>query len=83
MCTSHLILAVFRLAVADFLGTCYGHDEPGPDKRTKPRYVGDAETFLRGSWAAHLGDLAGFPAEAIWCETRRLRSCDQRLRQAA
>ena len=35
ICARDLVLAVFRLAVADYLGVCYGHDEPGPNKRTK------------------------------------------------
>ena len=30
-----LILAILRLAVADYLGVCYGHDEPAPYERRK------------------------------------------------
>ena len=45
-----LILAVFRLAVADYLGVWYGHDEPAPVKRTKGGFHSEAEEFLRSSW---------------------------------
>ncbi|HCF99154.1 MAG TPA: hypothetical protein DEV93_01255 [Chloroflexi bacterium] len=67
-----LILAVFRLAVADYLGTWYGHDEPAPAKRTNGRFRADAEKFLRGAWAAYLGDLVGLESAAVWRWTHRL-----------
>jgi hypothetical protein len=54
-----LILAVFRLAVADYLGVWYGHDEPAPVKRTKGGFRSEAEEFLRSSWGAYLADLVG------------------------
>jgi len=30
-----LILAIFRLAVADYLGLAFSHDGPGPVRRTR------------------------------------------------
>ena len=79
-----LILAVFRLAVADYLGIWYGHDGPGrPAKRTKAPFRHDADMFLRSPWADDLGDLAGLSANAIWCEAMRLHLRDQRLGRAA
>jgi hypothetical protein len=78
-----LILAVFRLAVADYLGMWYGHDGPGPGKRTNALFRHDAQTFLRSHWAFYLGDLAGLSAKAIWYEACRLRHYDPQLRRAA
>jgi hypothetical protein len=78
-----LILAVFRLAVADSLGVWYGHDEPAPVKRTKGGFHSDAEEFLRGSWAEYLADLVGIQANAIWRDTERLHIRDQQMVRAA
>jgi len=78
-----LILAVFRLAVADYLGMWYGHDEPAPVKRTKRGCHSEAEEFLRSSWAAYLGDLIGIQANAIWRDTRRMQLADRQLNLAA
>ena len=71
ICARDLVLAVFRLAVADHLGVCYGHDEPGPNKRTKGRFTADAADFLVGPWAAHLADLAGFSVRTVWKKAQR------------
>jgi hypothetical protein len=78
-----LILAVFRLAVADYLGVWYGHDEPAPVKRTKGGFHPEAEEFLRSSWAAYLGDLVGIHATAVWRDTQRIFHRDRRLDVAA
>lgn len=78
-----LILAVFRLAVADYLGIWYGHDGPGPDKRTNARFGHDAQRFLDSPRADFLGDLAGISANAVRYEARRLRLYDRRLGRAA
>jgi hypothetical protein len=78
-----LILAVFRLAVADYLGVWYGHDEPAPVKRTKGGFHSDAEEFLRSSWAAYLADLVGIQANAIWRDTKRLHRRDRQMARAA
>ena len=84
-CARELVLAVFRLAVADYVGGAYGHDEPGPDKRTRvnPEVQADAAKFLTSPWATHLGELAGFSARTVWkvAQPERLREND--LRRAA
>jgi len=60
-CARDLVLAIFRLAVADHLGICYGHDGPIPRKLVRKHdSAAEAATFLAGPWAAHLADLAGF-----------------------
>lgn len=78
-----LILAVFRLAVADYLGVWYGHDEPAPVKRTKGGFHSEAEEFLRSSWAAYLADVVGIQANAIWRDTERLHRRDRQMARAA
>jgi hypothetical protein len=78
-----LILAVFRLAVADYLGVWYGHDEPAPVKRTKGTFRSHAEEFLLSSWAVYLGDLVGIQAKAIWRDTERLHLRDRQMVRAA
>ena len=69
-----LVLAIFRLAVCDYLGLSYGHD--GPDRtracRTRPN-VAEAGLFLTGARAAHLGEIAGFRSEVVWREARATR----------
>ena len=66
-----LVLAIFRLAVCDYLGLSFGHD--GPDRprlcRTQPDTAGPA-LFLTGAWAWHLASLAGFHSELVWREAR-------------
>lgn len=68
-----LILALFRLAVADYLGIAFNHDGAGPVRRTRRgAYVGQAGLFLAGGWARYLADLIGLEASAIWREARKL-----------
>lgn len=68
-CSRDLVLAILRLAVADYLGIAYGHDEPIPTKRT-PRDRGtEAESFLKSPWCAYLSDLIGLPRGLVWRET--------------
>jgi len=68
-----LILAVFRLAVADYLGIAYSHDGPGPQRRMRSSpFLAEAAVFLASGWAAYLADLVGLQAPAIWREARRL-----------
>ena len=85
ICPRDLVLAVFRLAVADHLGVCYGHDEPGPYKRTKDSFQAEAEAadFLVSPWAAHLADLAGLSVRTVWKEAQRQRLRDVELDRAA
>ena len=66
-----LVLAIFRLAVCDYLGLSYGHD--GPDRSRHcgpPSRAVEARLFLTSSWAAHLAELAGFRADLVWAEAR-------------
>ena len=66
-----LVLAIFRLAVCDYLGLSYGHD--GPDRARHcgpPNRAVEAGLFLTSSWAAHLAELAGFRADLVWGEAR-------------
>ena len=67
-----LILAIFRIAVADYLGLSYGHDGPAPTRRIYPRFRSNAMIFLTGPWANYLADLIGISAEATWREARSL-----------
>ena len=80
ICARDLVLAVFRLAVADYLGVAYGHDAPGPCKRTgiDHKVQAKAGDFLLSPWASHLADLAGFSAQTVWKEAqeRRLQEDD-------
>jgi len=78
-----LIIAVFRLAVADYLCVWYGHDEPAPLKGTKGGHHSDAEEFLGSSWAAYLADLIGIQAKAIRRDAERLYVRDRQLGRAA
>lgn len=68
-----LILAVFRLAVADYLGLAFNHDGAGTARRTRrAAYLAPARLFLASAWAAYLADLIGLDGSAIWREARRL-----------
>ena len=68
-----LILAVFRLAVADYLGLAFSHDGLGPVRRTRRApYIEQAGLFLSSASAAYLADLVGLQAQAIWREARLL-----------
>jgi hypothetical protein len=83
ICARDLVLAVFRLAVADYLSVCYGHNEPGPNKRTKGSFKSDAADFLVSPWAADLADLAGFSVHTVWKEAQRQRLQELELGRAA
>ena len=83
ICARDLVLAVFRLAVADYLGVCYGHDEPAPFKRRNGGCHLEGADFLRSPWAAHLADLAGVPIKAVWQEAERQRAWGEELGRAA
>ncbi len=80
-----LVLAVFRLAFADYVGVAHGHDEPGRDRyrRINPDVQAEAAKFLTSPWASHLGDLAGFPARTVWKEAQQHHLQDNGLRRAA
>ena len=65
-----LILAIFRLAVADYLGHSYSHDGNAPVRATRNRFRPEATTFLKSAGAAYLADLIGLESAAIWREAR-------------
>jgi hypothetical protein len=65
-----LILAVFRLGVADYLGHSYSHDGDAPVRNFGHWRASEAAIFLTGAWAACLGDLIGLDAGVIWREAR-------------
>ena len=67
-----LMLAVFRLAVADYLGHSYSHDMDAPTRAAGNRFRSEAATFLKSAWAAYLADLIGLEASAVWREARLL-----------
>jgi len=69
---TELILAVFRLAVADYLGHSYSHDGGAPVRMVTNRSQSEAAIFLTSAWATYLGDLGGFAACAVWREVRYL-----------
>ena len=76
-----LIVAIFRLAVADYMGLSYGHDGPGRPRSIRTPFRSDAAAFLASEWATRLADLVGLSSAMIWTEARRLRG-DQGLRSA-
>jgi hypothetical protein len=78
-----LILAVFRLAIADYLEVSYGHDEPAPMRHTGGGFRAEAEGFLHSSWADYLGDLIGIEAKAIRRDAEQLNPRDRHYDQAA
>jgi len=43
--TRDLVVAIFRLAVADYLGVWYGHDAPAPLKHTNGQFRSEAADF--------------------------------------
>ena len=76
-CVRDLIAGVFRLALCDYVGMAYSHDEPGPVKyiQLNRELQSGAERFLTSAWAAHLGDQVGLEAKKVWrqaqCELGR------------
>jgi hypothetical protein len=69
-----LVLAIFWLAVCDYLGMRYGHDGPDRPRACRTRHgVAEAGLFLTGARAAHLGEVAGFRSEVVWREARSTR----------
>jgi hypothetical protein len=78
-----LIVAVFRVAVADYLALAYGHDEPSRPRPVRPRYRADAELFLRGPWAACLGDWINLSSSAVLAQAQAARSDAARVPSAS
>ena len=81
-CAQDLVLAIFRLAVCDYLGVSYGHD--GPDRRRQVPAAGrdQAGRFLQSPWAEFLGDVAGVSASAVWT-TARARAADLNVERSS
>jgi hypothetical protein len=67
-----LIAAIFRLAIADYLGQSYSHDACAPIRRTSCSFRPDAEAFLTGPWARYLADQVGLEGSAVWRHVRYL-----------
>jgi hypothetical protein len=72
-----LVLAIFRLAVCDYLGLSYGHDQPGRPRRVCSVSTAEAALFLTSAWAGHLAELAGFHAELVWREAGAMKLTKQ------
>lgn len=69
-----LVLAIFRLAVCDYLGLSYGHDRPDRPRACRTRKdAAEVGLFLTGAWAEHLAEIAGFRSEVVWREARSAR----------
>lgn len=77
-----LLTAIFRLALADYLGESYSHDGCAPIRRASRRHRSDAYAFLTSAWAVYLADLIGLEASAIWREIRRLDAALDTVRRA-
>ncbi len=67
-----LIVALFRLAVADYRGLSYGYDEPGRRRRVNSRHRDEAAAFLQGAWAAYLADMINLRSDVIWADAHGL-----------
>jgi hypothetical protein len=75
-CSQELVVAVFRLAVADTLAMAYGHDGPTRYRRVTASHSREAASFLASRWADHLADLSGFGADSVRQELARLAPTD-------
>jgi hypothetical protein len=64
-CAQELVLAIFRLAVADCLGRAYGHDGPCRPRRVENTDSLGAAAFLASPWADHLAGISGFSAVSV------------------
>jgi len=69
-----LILAIFRLAVADAVGISYGHDQPGRRRLVGGSHGAAAMAFLDSAWANHLGDLINLDAAEVRARAERERA---------
>ena len=61
-----LVLAIFRLAVCDYLGLSYGHDAADRPRRIGGSFATEAGSYLTSNRATELADMAGFRAERVW-----------------
>jgi hypothetical protein len=66
-----LVLAIFRLAVCDYLGLSYGHDGADRPRACRTRHDSpEVGLFLASAWASDLAEMAGFRSELVWREAR-------------
>lgn len=65
---------MFRLAIADYHGRSYSHDQQSVARAVARRCGSEAATFLTSEWAAYLADLVGCEAGAIWREAYLLET---------
>ena len=69
-----LVLAIFRLAVCDYLGLSYGHDNADRPRACRTRHgAAEAGLFLVSAWASDLAVMAGFRSELVWREARSIK----------
>ncbi len=68
-----LVLAIFRLAVCDYLGLSYGHDAADRPRRIAVCFAAEAGTYLTSAHAVDLADIAGFRAELVWRQAQAMR----------
>jgi hypothetical protein len=69
-----LVLAIFRLAVCDYLGLSYGHDGADRPRTCRTGHGAlEAGLFLASAWASDLAEMAGFRSERVWREARSSR----------
>ncbi len=79
-----LILAVFRLAVADFLALSYGYDGAARLRKANASHRTEAADFLSKPWAGYLGGLIDLPVHAVLAESRRrIRAQDVHCAESA
>lgn len=68
-----LILAIFRLAVCDYLGLSYGYDAADRPRRIAGCFATEAGSYLTSTRATDLADMAGFRAELVWRQAQAMR----------
>jgi hypothetical protein len=81
-CAQDLVLAIFRLAVCDYLGMSYGHDVPDRQRRVAAPGRDEAARFLQSPWAQLLGDVVGLSAPTVW-KIARARAVDLRVERSS
>jgi hypothetical protein len=66
-----LVVAAFRMAVADATGVSFVHESTGSRKRCFSPHAAEAREFLYSAWAQYLADLADIPLTEIRLRLRR------------
>ena len=79
-----LVLAIFRIAVCDYLGLSYGHDGADRPRACRTRQgAAEARLFLVSGSASDLAEMAGFRSELVWLEARSFKRAVNSRRQAS